>query len=71
VIDPKGDNWRSQLWRFAKEMKVEFLDMSAAWGGYVKDQDEPYESFMRDVHHANERGFMLLARIVEAFFAPK
>lgn len=70
VIDPRGDNQRSQLWRLAQEEEAEFLDLSSGWGSYLRDQDRPYDFYMRDATHANDAGRMLLARIIEAYFRP-
>ena len=55
----------------AAEEEVEFLDMTGPWGQYIKDSGLACGWFMRDVVHANERGFQVLGRILEKYFAPK
>jgi hypothetical protein len=70
-IDPNGKDYRARLMRMAAEEHVEFLDMTGPWGQYIKDSGLSYGWFTRDPIHANERGFQVLGRILEKFFAPK
>jgi len=70
-VDPKGSGYRSRLLRMAAEEKVEFLDMTGPWGRYIRESDKARGWFMRDPVHANERGFQILGRILEKYFAPK
>ncbi len=71
AVDPQGDDYRARLLRMAAEEEVEFLDMTGPWGQYIKDSGLACGWFMRDVVHANERGFQVLGRILEKYFAPK
>lgn len=70
-FDPQGDSYRARLMRLAAEEKCEFLDMTRAWGEYIKAAGKELGWFKRDVVHANERGFQVLGRILERYFAPK
>ena len=54
-----------------KEEKVEFIDMFTPWKNYISASGKPFEWFHRDPVHANVRGAMVLAKIVEVYFAPK
>lgn len=69
--DPQGDSYRSRLMRLAAEEKVEFVNMTGPWGEYIRRSDKTRGWFMRDPVHANERGFQILGRILEKYFAPK
>ncbi|MBV8878396.1 MAG: SGNH/GDSL hydrolase family protein [Planctomycetaceae bacterium] len=70
-VDPKGDGYRSKLFRMAAEEKVEFLDMTGPWGRYIRASEPVRQWYMRDPVHANERGFQVLGRILEKYFSPK
>jgi hypothetical protein len=69
--DPQGDSYRSRLARLAAEEKVEFVNMTGPWGEYIRRSDKARGWFMRDPVHANERGFQILGRILEKYFAPR
>ena len=69
-VDPEGDNWRSRVWHLAQEEHAAYIDMSGGWGTYMRNQDKPYEYYMRDVVHANDFGRLVLAKVIEAWFAP-
>jgi len=69
--DPKGDSYRSRLARLAAEEKAEFVNMTGPWGDYIRHSDKARGWYMRDPVHANERGFQILGRILEKYFAPK
>ena len=69
-IDPDGTSYRSRLFRMAREERVEFLDLSGPWGRYTLDSARPYGWFLRDAVHANVRGSLVLARIMEEYFSP-
>jgi hypothetical protein len=71
AIDPKGTDYRARLLRMAAEEKVEFLDMSGPWGQYMRDSGKDLNWYKRDPVHANDRGFQVLGRILEKYFAPK
>jgi hypothetical protein len=68
--DPAGAGYRSRLKRMAAEEKVEFVNMTGPWGEYIRASDKTRGWFMRDPVHANERGFQILGRILERYFAP-
>lgn len=70
-FDPRGDSYRARLLRMAQEEKVEFFDIEAAWGRYIRECGKPLEWFKRDGVHANQYGFQVLGRILERYFAPK
>jgi hypothetical protein len=69
--DPQGDSYRSRLMRLAAEEQVEFVNMTGPWGEYLRRSDKARGWFMRDPVHANERGFQILGRILEKYFAPR
>jgi hypothetical protein len=69
--DPQGDGYRSRLMRLAAEERVEFVNMTGPWGEYIRRSDKARGWFMRDPVHANERGFQILGRILEKYFAPQ
>ncbi len=55
----------------AREMNVEFLDMYSPWHRYLGASGKPWEWFHRDMVHADDRGKQILARVLDAYFAPK
>ncbi|NUQ65053.1 MAG: hypothetical protein HUU20_21525 [Pirellulales bacterium] len=69
--DPQGEGYRSRLIRLAAEEKVEHVNMTGPWGEYLRRSDKARGWFMRDPVHANERGFQILGRILEKYFAPE
>jgi hypothetical protein len=69
--EPQGDGYRSRLMRLAAEEKVELVNMTGPWGEYLRRSDKTRGWFMRDPVHANERGFQILGRILERYFAPQ
>jgi lysophospholipase L1-like esterase len=71
TFDPNGNDYRAKLSRLAEEEKCEFLDMTGAWGQYIAESSKAMGWFKRDPVHANERGFQILGRILERYFAPK
>jgi len=71
AIVPGDGSYRSRLEALAAEEGCGFFDLEGAWGAYLRSVPQPYAWFMRDEVHANTRGHMLLARILERFFAPR
>ena len=71
AVDPKGTDYRARLLRMAAEEKIEFLDMFGPWGQYIRQSGKDLDWFKRDAVHANDRGFQVLGRILESYFAPK
>jgi hypothetical protein len=59
------------LVRLAAEESVELVNMTGPWGEYIRHSEKARGWFMRDPVHANERGFQILGRILEKYFAPK
>jgi hypothetical protein len=72
TFDIKSDpaDYRNRLRRLAEEEKCGFVDMTGPWWQYVRDSGKDYGWFQRDRVHANDRGFQILGRILEKFFAP-
>ena len=66
-IDPTGKDYRARLQRLAAETGCAFLDMSAAWGRYIRDQPKELDWFKRDKVHSNERGQQILGRILDRY----
>jgi len=58
------------LARMAEEERAAFLDMGLVLGNYLLDCGKPYEWFMRDTVHPNDRGKQVMGRILERYFAP-
>jgi hypothetical protein len=69
-IKPGSTDYRARLKRLAEEEKCGFVDMTGVWWRYVRRSGKDYGWFQRDRVHANERGFQILGRILEKFFAP-
>jgi lysophospholipase L1-like esterase len=70
-IKPDATDYRARLRRLAEEEKCGFLDMTGPWWRYIQQSGKAYGWFQRDPVHANERGFQILGRILEKFFAPE
>ena len=70
-IDPNSKEYRAGLQRMAAEEQAEFLDMTGPWAQYLRESGKVYGWFRRDRVHANHRGFQILGRILEPYFAPK
>ena len=70
ALDPAGTDFRNQLVLLADELQVGLLDMSAAWGRYVRGSGHEIAWFKRDVVHANERGEQILGSILAAYLTP-
>lgn len=66
-IDSNTDTPRSIAQRVAREEKAAFLDMSGAWGRYIRSTDKPLEWFKRDAIHANAYGEQVLGRILARY----
>lgn len=69
-IDPASDSYRARLQKLAAEERCAFLDMTGPWWQFVQESGSDYGYFRRDKVHANERGYQILGRILERFFAP-
>ena len=69
-IKPDGTDYRARLQRLAAEEKCGFVDMTGPWWRYVQESGKDYGWFQRDAVHANDRGFQILGRTLEKFFAP-
>ncbi len=69
-IKPDAADYRARLKRLAEEEQCGFIDMTGPWWRYVQQSGKTYGWFQRDRVHANDRGFQILGRILEKFFAP-
>ena len=68
-IDESNTNsWRTIIRRIAKEEKCAFFDMTGPLNAYVNDSGKAFGAYMRDQVHANERGQILLGRLLERWF---
>lgn len=70
-IDPAGADYRAGLLRLAQQEHCGFVDMTGPWWQYVEQSGKDYGWFRRDAVHANGRGFQILGRTLEKFFAPQ
>jgi hypothetical protein len=66
--DPDPPDYRLGLQRLAAETGAGFFDLRVAWEEYMRGVKQPYEWFMRDRVHANDRGRALAARLLARFF---
>jgi len=64
------EGYRPGLARLARREKVEYLDMRQFWDAYVEKIRCHPMWLRRDGVHANARGRQVLARVLEAYFAP-
>ena len=51
----------------AAEQKAGYVDMTLAWGEYVRASGKPTDWFKRDAVHANDRGEQVVGRILAAY----
>lgn len=70
-VNPRGTSYRDKLVVMARQERVEYLDFTGPWGRYIGQSGRPLDWFQRDETHANLRGAIVLAKILEAYFAPK
>jgi len=81
-VDPRDDEqwqkisdrehygeYRKGLEELARDTGAAFLDMEAAWAGYIRESGKDLDWFKRDPVHANERGEQILGRILECYFS--
>ena len=81
-VDPRDDEqwrkisdrdhfseYRKGLELLARDTDAAFLDMEAAWAGYVRESGKELDFFKRDPIHANERGEQILGHILESYFS--
>jgi hypothetical protein len=69
ISDPNHfSEYRKGLERLASETGAAFLDMEAAWAGYIRSSGKDLDCFKRDPIHANERGEQILGHILESYF---
>ncbi len=69
-IDPGSDEYRARLQKLAVETGSAFLDLSAAWGRYLRADSHELTWFKRDEIHSNERGEQILGRVLDRYLAP-
>lgn len=70
-IDHATPNPRAIIERIAAEEKCAFFDMTGPLGVFIRDSKMARGAFMRDVVHANERGFAVLGELLNRWFAPE
>jgi hypothetical protein len=70
VTHPSGGDFRTRLRRMAEGQKAGFVDMTAAWGEYIRAGGKPTAWFKRDDVHANDRGEQVVGRILASYLAP-
>ncbi len=70
TIDTNGHDYRARLQRLARSEHGAFLDMTGAWGQYIRTSGKPLDWFKRDPIHANERGEQILGRILVRYLSP-
>ncbi len=63
-----GPEYIQKLAALAAELGCGFYDMETLWKQYIGSSEQPYEYFLRDPVHANDRGRAVLARLMESFF---
>jgi len=69
ISDPNHfSEYRKGLELLALDTSAAFLDMEAAWAGYIRESGKELDWFKRDPVHANERGEQILGRILESYF---
>ena len=68
IWDCHSKSYREALRRMAGQEGAAYYDLSAAWGEYMRTIDTPYDFFMRDAVHANDRGRALAARLIASYF---
>ena len=60
--------YRLGLREMAGEEAVEYFDIATIWDACIAHCGKPYEHYLRDPVHANERGRQILARMLVGFF---
>jgi hypothetical protein len=69
ISDPNHfSEYRKGLELLARQTGAAFLDMEAAWAGYIRSSGKDLDWFKRDPIHANERGEQILGHILESYF---
>jgi len=71
TIDTSAQDYRTTLWRIAREKQTGFFDLTGVWGRYMLGAQAAglsYDLFFRDAIHASTEGKQLLARAMVAFF---
>ena len=61
-------NFRYDMMKVALEEKCAFFDMAGPLWEYIRNSGKTVGWFMRDNVHANERGFQIIGRLLEAWF---
>jgi lysophospholipase L1-like esterase len=70
VTHPSVADFRSRLRQMAAERKVGYVDMTAAWGDYIRASGKPTDWFKRDAVHANVRGEQIVGHILASHLGP-
>ena len=66
---PPATEWAKKVCELATTQGVGFFDIEQAWGTAIMRGIPPYEDYLRDPIHANSRGQLVLARLLERFFS--
>ena len=68
IDDANTNSWRTIIRNIAREEKCAFFDMTGPLNGYIRDSGKVIGAYMRDPVHSNERGQILLGRLLERWF---
>ncbi len=63
-IDGEKYAYRADMKKLAEEENCEFVDLTGEFWKYIQDSGKCYGWFMRDVVHANDRGFQVIGRLL-------
>ena len=70
IVDPNHySEYRKGLENLARQVGSAFLDMEVAWARYIRESSKPLDWFKRDPIHANERGEVILGRILDSYLS--
>jgi len=70
ISDPsRYSDYRKGLEQLAGEVGAAFLDMEAAWAGYIRASGKELASFKRDAIHANAQGEQILGHILANYLS--
>jgi hypothetical protein len=70
VAHPAASDYRARLVALAGGLKTGLVDMTEAWGSYVRGSGKDLNWFKRDAAHANERGEQVIGRILATHLSP-
>ncbi len=70
LANQTDEEFRGWLADMAREEGIEHIDITTPWLAYALAMPYPYTYLMRDMHHVNTRGTLLMATILARHFAP-